>query len=79
MILSTIASSNRVNNQWRRERVASEHILGIKKELSDISTKVFVMNQFSARQNNAIISLTKLQSHGVTEDQLLAQVLREEQ
>ena len=47
MILSTIASSNRVNNQWRRERVASEHILGIKKELSDISTKVFVMDQFS--------------------------------
>ena len=36
-----------------------------------MSTKVLAMNQFSARQNKAIISLIKLQNHGVTEDQIL--------
>ncbi len=30
-----------------------------------------IMTQFSARQNKAIISLIKVQSHGVTEDQIL--------
>ena len=44
---------------------------GIKKELSNLATKVFVMNQLSARQNNAIMTLFKLQSRGVTEDQIL--------
>jgi hypothetical protein len=44
---------------------------GIKKQLSDASSKVFVMNQFLARQNKAVMSLVKLQSHGVTEDQIL--------
>ena len=45
---------------------------GMKKELSDVAIKVFVMNQFSARQNNAIMTLFKLQSRGVTEDQILS-------
>ena len=45
---------------------------GMKKELSDVTTKVFVMNQLSARQNNAVMALIKLQSHGVTEDQILS-------
>jgi hypothetical protein len=31
----------------------------------------FIMSQFSAGQNKAIILLIKLQSHGVTEDQIL--------
>lgn len=44
---------------------------GMKKELSDVSTKVFVMNQFSAPQSNAIMALLKLQIHGVMEDQIL--------
>ena len=44
---------------------------GIKKQLSNLATKVFVMNQLSARQNNAIMTLFKLQSRGVTEDQIL--------
>jgi hypothetical protein len=44
---------------------------GIKKELSDVNTKVFVMNQISARQNNAVMTVTKLQSREVTEDQIL--------
>jgi hypothetical protein len=43
---------------------------GMKKELSDVSAKVFVMNQFSARQNNAVMALIKLQSQGITEDQI---------
>jgi hypothetical protein len=45
---------------------------GMKKELSDLSTKVFVMNQLSARQSNAVMALIKLQSHGITEDQILS-------
>jgi hypothetical protein len=45
---------------------------GLKKELSDVSTKVLVMNQLSTRQNNAMMALIKLQSHGVTEDQILS-------
>jgi hypothetical protein len=44
---------------------------GIKKQLSDVSTKVFAMNQFSARQNNAVMTLIKLQGQGVTENQIL--------
>jgi hypothetical protein len=44
---------------------------GMKKELYNTSMRVFIMSQFSARQNKAIISLIKLQSHGVTEDQIL--------
>jgi hypothetical protein len=44
----------------------------MKKELSDVTTKVFVMNQLSARQNNTIMALIKLQSHGITEDQILS-------
>jgi hypothetical protein len=47
-------------------------LAGMKKELSDVTTKVFVMNQFSARQNNAVMTLIKLQSQGVTEDQILS-------
>jgi hypothetical protein len=45
---------------------------GMKKELADLATKVFVMNQLSARQNSAVMALIKLQSHGVTEDQILS-------
>ena len=45
---------------------------GVKKELSNVTTKVFVMNQLSACQSNAVMALNKLQSHGVTEDQILS-------
>jgi hypothetical protein len=45
---------------------------GMKKELSDVTTKVFVMNQLYARQNNAVMALIKLQCQGVTEDQILS-------
>jgi hypothetical protein len=44
---------------------------GIKKQLSEASTKVFMMNQFLGRQNNAVMALFKLQSHEVTENQIL--------
>jgi hypothetical protein len=44
---------------------------GMKKELSYVSTKVFAMNQLSGRQNNAVMALIRLQSQGVTEDQIL--------
>ena len=44
---------------------------GIKKQLCDATTKVFVMNQFLVRQNKAVMALFNLQSHGVTENQIL--------
>jgi CRISPR/Cas system CMR-associated protein Cmr5 small subunit len=44
---------------------------GIKKQLSDLNTKLFVMNQFLAGQNKAVMALFKLQSQGVTENQIL--------
>ncbi|MGB7955050.1 MAG: hypothetical protein WCF23_13815 [Candidatus Nitrosopolaris sp.] len=44
---------------------------GVKKQLSDASTKVFVVNHFLGRQNNTVMSLFNLQSHGVTENQIL--------
>jgi hypothetical protein len=44
---------------------------GLKKELYNTSMRVFIISQFSAGQNKAIILLIKLQSHGVTEDQIL--------
>ena len=44
---------------------------GVKKELSDVSIKVFVANQFLGRQNKAAMSLFNLQSYGITENQIL--------
>src|SRR5689334_17223839 len=48
-------------NRWGR----------MKKQLNDISMQIFMMNQFSGRQNNAIMALFKLQIHGFSEDQIL--------
>ena len=45
---------------------------GMKKELSNVATKLFVMNQLSARQNKTVMALIKLQSRGVTEEQILS-------
>ncbi len=44
---------------------------GMKKRMNDVAMQIFTMNQISARQNNAILALFKLQSLGVTEDQIL--------
>ena len=44
---------------------------GLKKRLNNISMQIFMMNQISARQNNAIMALCKLQIQGVSEDQIL--------
>ena len=44
---------------------------GMKKQLSDVAMQIYALNQFSARQNNAIMALFKLQSLGVTDDQIL--------
>jgi hypothetical protein len=43
---------------------------GMKKELINTSMQVLTMKEISARQNNAIMALFKLQSCGVTEDQI---------
>ena len=44
---------------------------GLKKELSNTGMQVCMMNQFSACQNKAMMALVKLQSHGITEDEIL--------
>jgi len=44
---------------------------GMKKKLNDISMQIYLLNQFSARQNNAIMAMSKLQIQGFTEDQIL--------
>ena len=41
---------------------------GMRKQQSDIATQIYWLNQFSWRQNNAIMALIKLQSQRVTED-----------
>jgi hypothetical protein len=52
----------------------------MKKELYNTTMSAFIMSQFSARQNKAIISLIKLKSRGNGGSMIaLAQVRREEQ
>jgi hypothetical protein len=45
-------------------------VIGLKKELSRLSWQIYAMNEILGRKN-AIMALIKLQSHGVTEDQIL--------
>jgi hypothetical protein len=44
---------------------------GMKKQQSYIATQIYLLNQFSGRQNNALMALFKLQIQGVTEEQIL--------
>jgi len=45
---------------------------GMKKQQSDVAMQIYALNQFSGRQNNAITALFKLQSLGITDDQVLS-------
>jgi hypothetical protein len=47
-------------------------VIGLKKELSRLSWQIITMNEILGRKNNAVMALLKLQSHGVTEDQILS-------
>jgi hypothetical protein len=44
---------------------------GVKKQQSDVAMKIYAMNQLSARQNNAITALMRLQTYGLTEYDIL--------
>jgi hypothetical protein len=44
---------------------------GMNKQQSDVAMQIYALNQFSARQNKAIMALFKLQSLGVKDDQIL--------
>jgi hypothetical protein len=44
---------------------------GMNKQQSDVAMQIYALNQFSARQNKAIMALFKLQSLGVKDDQTL--------
>jgi hypothetical protein len=43
----------------------------MKKKLADMGAQIFMMNQISARQKEAIMALARLQFQGVTENQIL--------
>jgi hypothetical protein len=43
----------------------------MKKQLYNIAMQIHMMNQISARQNNAVMEVLKLQSVGATEDQIV--------
>jgi hypothetical protein len=47
-------------------------IIGLKRELSRLAVQIYSMNEILGRKNNAVMALLKLQSHGVTEDQILS-------
>jgi hypothetical protein len=44
---------------------------GMKKQQSDVAMRIYALNQFSARQDNAIMALFNLQSLGISEHQIL--------
>jgi hypothetical protein len=44
---------------------------GIKKQLADTGMQIFMINQISARQSDAIMALVRLQFRGITENQIL--------
>lgn len=44
---------------------------GMKKQLSDKASQIFTLNQISARQNRAITSLLKLQTYGITDEEIV--------
>jgi hypothetical protein len=44
---------------------------GLKKQQSDLAMQIYAMNQFSARQNNAIMALMRLQAYGITDYEIL--------
>jgi len=44
---------------------------GMNKQVNDAITKIHMVNLVSARQNEAVIALAKLQCYGITENQIL--------
>jgi hypothetical protein len=44
---------------------------GMKKQQSDVALQIYAMNQLSASQNNAIMALMRLQTYGITDDEIL--------
>jgi hypothetical protein len=46
-------------------------IIGVKNELQRLSLQKCALDQACSRQSQALISLAKLKSHGITEDQIL--------
>jgi hypothetical protein len=45
---------------------------GLERELSRLCQQIFLVKGFCANQNQAITALVKLQSHGVTEEQIIS-------
>ena len=48
-----------------------EQLGGMKKQQSDVAMQIYALNQFSARQNKAIMALIRLNAYGITDDEIL--------
>jgi hypothetical protein len=44
---------------------------GLKNEISRLAAQIYAMNRISARQNNALMALMRLQASGITDDDIL--------
>jgi hypothetical protein len=55
-----------INNMRDYNRIGA-----LKKELYELQLQKFAINQFCSRQSQALITLAKLQNHGITQDQII--------
>ena len=76
ILVTETAETYNIPNSGAAFRVIKEiedyrKIIGPKKELSRLAVQIYTMNEILGRKNNAVMALLNLQSHGVTEDQIL--------
>jgi hypothetical protein len=76
ILVTETAETNNIPLSAAAFRVIKEiedyrEVIGLKKELSRLSWQIYAMNEILGRKNNAVMALLKLQSRGVTEDQIL--------
>ena len=76
ILVTETAETNNIPISAAAFRVIKEiedyrEVIGLKKELSRLSWQIYTMNEILGRKNNAVMALLKLQSRGVTEDQIL--------
>jgi hypothetical protein len=73
--VSEMAEMNNLSMESAAYRVVQDiqyynKLGGMKKQQCDVAMRIYSLNQLSGHQNNAIMALFKLQSQGVTEDQI---------
>jgi hypothetical protein len=65
--LHPLAATLRLINDMKTYNKIDE----LKKELNALNFQKYVINQFCSRRSQVITSLAQLQSHGITEDQII--------